>query len=74
MIFKKNGSRAYCKTWFLEHIKRGLKPKEDLCILKIDRVTTIFVGQGTTKSRYLKISKSQYINIKLVFSKTSLSF
>ena len=29
--------------------------------MKIERVMAIFVGQGMTKSRYLKIFKSQYL-------------
>ena len=44
------------------YIKRWLNPKDDLCISKIKRVTAIFVGQGTTKSCYLKIFKSQYLS------------
>ena len=38
------------------------KSKDDLCISKIEQVTTIFVGQGTTKSHYFKILKSQYLS------------
>ena len=45
----------------VDHIKRGLNPKFDLCISKIELVTTIFEGQGTAKSCYLKIFKSQWI-------------
>ena len=29
---------------------------------KIERVTAIFIDQGTTKSHYLKIFKSQYLS------------
>ena len=37
-----------------------LNPEDDPCISKIDLVRAIFVGQATTKSRNLKIVKSQY--------------
>ena len=42
--------------------KKGLNPKDDLCTKTIERVTAIFVGQGTTNSRYLKIFTSQYLS------------
>ena len=45
----------------------GLTPKYDFCISKIERVMTIFVGQGTTKSCYLKIFKSQYLSEFLTY-------
>ena len=45
----------------LEPTKRGLNLKGDPCISKFERGTAIFVGQGVTKSRYLKIFKSQYL-------------
>ena len=40
----------------------GLNSKDDPFISKIERVTAIFVDQGTTKSHYLKIFKSQYLS------------
>ena len=55
MIFFFIVRRDAAKQDFLEHIKRGLNPKYDLCISKIERLTLIFVGEGTTKSRHLKV-------------------
>ena len=36
-------------------------PEDEPCILKIGRVMAIFVGQGMTKCRYLKIFIWQYL-------------
>ena len=55
----------------LEDTIRGLNPKYDPCILKIERDTAIFVGQGTKKSCFLKIFKSQYL--KITFSNMGLT-
>ena len=44
----------FCKISFVEHTKRGLNPKDEPSISK---VTAIFVGQGMTKSNFLKISQ-----------------
>ena len=46
---------------FREHKKR-VNPKEDFCISKIEPVMAIFIYQGTTKSHYLKLLKSQYLS------------
>ena len=56
MIFLRIGRRA-----FVEHTKRWLNPKDEPSISKIERVTTIFVGQGMTKSHCLHIFKCQYL-------------
>ena len=45
----------------MEHIKRGIIPKYEPSISKIEWVTAIFVGQGMTKSHCLHIFKCQYL-------------
>ena len=63
-------SRGVLKRWRFQ--KWVVKPrliniifrankKEDPCISKIEWVTTIFVGQGTTKSRNLKSIQSEFL-------------
>ena len=42
-------------------MKIKLNPEDEPCISKTERVIAISVGQGMTKSRYLKIVKSQYL-------------
>ena len=47
--------------WFSEHIKRGLNPKDDPYSAKINQVTAIFIGPGTTKSQnFERVSKNTY--------------
>ena len=41
--------------------KRGLNPKNEPCMSKIERVMAIFLGQGQPKSHYFKFLKSQYL-------------
>ena len=38
-----------------------MNPEDEVFILKIERVTAIFVGQGMTKSHCLHIFKCQYL-------------
>ena len=50
------GPRVYVAKH--EHIKKKLNPKDDPCISKIEQNMAIFIGQGATKARHLKIFKS----------------
>ena len=43
-------------------MKIRINPEDELFILKIERVTVIFVSQGRTKSQFLKIFKSQNLS------------
>ena len=46
----------------MEHIKSGLNPKDDCCILRIEQVAAIFVGQGTTKSHHQESLNLIFVN------------
>ena len=53
-----------CKTWFLKPIKIRLNPKDEHSILKIERVTILFVTQPEAKisiKRDFQISKSRSV-------------
>ena len=56
-----NKLKLFCSHSETPCIKRGLNPEDEPCISKIELVTAISVGQGMTKSHYLKIFKSQYL-------------
>ena len=51
-----------CKPLLLDHIKRGLKPKDNPYISEIERMMAIFVSRGTAKYRHLEIFKYQYFS------------
>merc|ERR1711942_497197 len=53
--------KLFIEPKLLEHIKRGINPKYEPCISKIERVMAISVSQGKTKSQKLKFFKSRYL-------------
>ena len=62
------------KTQIFPFIKTSLIPKFEIFISKIERVTSIFIGQVESKSQSDEIFQSNFLHVNLTFIDFKITF